>query len=134
MIILECFFAIDDLFSSYFSVFLIFKGLLVKEKRLFWCSILQCISEEIQVAVDREGSFSIEHMELFMINRFDDVAEGEDIWAKAKRACKIMRNFLEFSHHFGEKILDKLCDKFTNILVKNIKKESSMNIIHSCCA
>lgn len=115
--------------SSYCSVCLIFKGLIAKEKLdSFDVPFYTASSEEIQGVVDKEGSFSIDHMQLFAINHFADVVEGEDTWVKAERVCKVIRNFTELSHHFGEEILDKLCDKFANILVENIKKELPMNI------
>lgn len=127
VIILECFFV--GFISSYFSVCLTFKGLIAKEKLdSFDVPFYTASSEEIQVVVDKEGSFSIEHMQIFTINHFADVVEGEDTRAKTERFCKIIRNFTDFSNHFGEEILDKLCDKFSNILVENIKKELPMNI------
>ncbi|XP_059632286.1 probable caffeine synthase 4 [Cornus florida] len=81
--------------------------------------------EEVQNIVEREGSFGVEHLEIFQLEVADK--EERDKWAKGQKVAKRIRSFSEsfVSYQFGEEIMDKLYDKFTHLVVEDLAKEST---------
>ncbi|XP_077253507.1 putative methyltransferase TCM_000336 [Tasmannia lanceolata] len=76
--------------------------------------------EEIKGIVQREGSFTIECLEIFEIGRNDTngVRDGKSM-AMAVRA--IQESLIR--HHFGERIIDRLFERYGEILDKELAKE-----------
>ncbi|XP_031253800.1 probable caffeine synthase 2 [Pistacia vera] len=73
--------------------------------------------EEVKDIVNREGSFEIELLETFPIEMGD-----KEIWINGEKLAKDTRCLTEslVSNHFGEEILDKLYDKLSDVIVKDL--------------
>ncbi|XP_031255634.1 probable caffeine synthase 2 [Pistacia vera] len=73
--------------------------------------------KEVKNIVDREGSFELEVLETFPIEMGD-----KSVWSSDEKFIKNLRSFTEsmVSHHFGEEILDKLYDKFAQIVLQDL--------------
>ncbi|OMO76196.1 SAM dependent carboxyl methyltransferase [Corchorus olitorius] len=75
--------------------------------------------DEVEELVKKEGSFTIEFIELLDI----DLA---GVWSSPQAKVKTVRAFSEplISHQFGDKkVMDKLYDKVTEMLIEDYKKE-----------
>ncbi|KAJ0101402.1 hypothetical protein Patl1_06552 [Pistacia atlantica] len=73
--------------------------------------------KEVKNIVDREGSFELEVLETFPIEMGD-----KSVWSSDEKFIKNLRSFTEsmVSHHFGGEILDKLYDKFAQIVLQDL--------------
>lgn len=65
----------------------------------------------------REGSFELELLETFPIKIGD-----KSVWSSHEKLIKGRRSFTEpmVSHHFGVEIVDKLYDKFAQIVLQDL--------------
>lgn len=72
--------------------------------------------QEVRETVEKEGSFTMELLDKFVIEIGD-----ENTWENVEKLSKNIRAFTEsmISHHFGEEILDKLYDKFTQLSIQD---------------
>ncbi|KAG9453927.1 hypothetical protein H6P81_006831 [Aristolochia fimbriata] len=93
------------------------EGIIEKEKvDSFDVPYYTPFSEEIIEQVNKEGSFTLERLEIFSLDhRYDG---EEDIVAIAMKTAHNVRSFTEpvIASHFGDKILDRLYQKFAQIV------------------
>ncbi|CAL5366172.1 unnamed protein product [Camellia sinensis] len=77
--------------------------------------------EEVKDIVERDGSFTIDHMEGFELD-IPQMQEN-DKWVRVEKLAKAVRAFAEpiISNQFGHEIMDKLYDKFTYIVVSDLE-------------
>ncbi|EOY17884.1 SAM dependent carboxyl methyltransferase - like 10 [Theobroma cacao] len=84
--------------------------------------------EEIKYLVDKEGSLTIEFIDTIEL----EIGGPNGYWSSPESRIRGHRCFTEplLSHQFGERLMDKLYDKATQILVEDYKhgKEATKNI------
>nr|BAG84616.1 theobromine synthase [Camellia lutchuensis] len=87
--------------------------------------------EEVKDIVEREGSFTIDHMEGLELD--NPHMQEKDKWVRGAKLAKAVRAFTEpiISKQFGHEIMNKLYDKFTHIVVSELeaKKPKTTSII-----
>ena len=71
--------------------------------------------------VERDGSFTIDHIEGFDLDSVE--MQENDKWVRGEKFTKVVRAFSEpiISSQFGHEIMDKLYDKFTHIVVSDLE-------------
>nr|A0A6C0WX00.1 RecName: Full=3,7-dimethylxanthine N-methyltransferase CkTbS; AltName: Full=Theobromine synthase; Short=CkTbS [Camellia sinensis var. assamica]QIC50343.1 theobromine synthase [Camellia sinensis var. assamica] len=79
--------------------------------------------EEVKDIVERDGSFTIDHLEGFELDSLE--MQENDKWVRGDKFAKMVRAFTEpiISNQFGHEIMDKLYDKFTHIVVSDLEAE-----------
>ncbi|CAL5363782.1 unnamed protein product [Camellia sinensis] len=77
--------------------------------------------EEVKDIVERDGSFTIDHIEGFDLDSLE--MQENDKWVRGEKFTKVVRAFTEpiISNQFGHEIMDKLYDKFTHIVVSDLE-------------
>ncbi|XP_007009070.2 PREDICTED: probable caffeine synthase 2 [Theobroma cacao] len=84
--------------------------------------------EEIKHLVDKEGSLTIEFIDTIEL----EIGGPNGYWSSPESRIRGHRCFTEplLSHQFGERLMDKLYDRATQILVEDYKhgKEATKNI------
>ncbi|XP_058109219.1 probable methyltransferase ICS2 [Magnolia sinica] len=82
--------------------------------------------EEVGEVVEKEGSFEIDQLEMFELGVGDE--EEKDKWVNGEKVARNIRSFTEplISYHFGQEITERLFQKFTEIVVKDLAKERTM--------
>ncbi|GMP23332.1 hypothetical protein CsSME_00000965 [Camellia sinensis var. sinensis] len=77
--------------------------------------------EEVKDIVERDGSFTIDHMVGFELDT--PQMQENDKWVRVEKLAKAVRAFTEpiISNQFGHEIMDKLYDKFTYIVVSDLE-------------
>ncbi|KAF5960752.1 hypothetical protein HYC85_001961 [Camellia sinensis] len=77
--------------------------------------------EEVKDVVERDGSFTIDHMEGFERDTLQ--MQENDKWVRGEKLAKAVRAFTEpiISNQFGHEIMDKLYGKFTHIVVSDLE-------------
>ena len=77
--------------------------------------------EEIEEEVRREGSFELDQVEMFEIERSDGVKDMS-YGTKVARTVRAIQESM-ISHHFGEGIADTLFDNYGRLVDQEIAKE-----------
>lgn len=82
--------------------------------------------KEVQDVVEREGSFAIEHIDSFAVHVEGNLSIGE----KLGRRIRVFTESI-VAHHFGEKTMEKIYDKLTQLLVENlsIQAEPAVTVV-----
>ncbi|KAE8010525.1 hypothetical protein FH972_006892 [Carpinus fangiana] len=75
---------------------------------------------EIEEEVRKEGSFGLDRLEMFEIER--DQKDGENYGKAVARAVRAIQESM-ISHHFGEGILDSLFDNYERMVDEETAKE-----------
>lgn len=105
---------------------------LVEEEKLDTLNVpyYKASSEEVQGTVDEEGSFQIEHMEMFEVDA-GGTAPDEDSRSRGRKMAKHARSYTGsvISHHLGEEVMDKLYgEKLPIILGDDLAKGRRMGV------
>ncbi|GAB2285330.1 hypothetical protein Dimus_019784 [Dionaea muscipula] len=106
---------------------LVSEGLIDKEKvDSFNFPFYYAAQEEVETIVEKEGSFSIEHVETV---RLDVVMGLEEPWARAVNYASTVKSFTQslVSHHFGQEISDKVYDRLPHVVSAKMTKELTEN-------
>ncbi|PKI62502.1 hypothetical protein CRG98_017126 [Punica granatum] len=108
---------------------------LVEEEKLDTLNVPYYIAapEEVQLIVEQEGSFALEHLETITVERGSPLVEDEekeDPWTRGRKLAKNIRIFTDsiIQHHFGfgEEIMNKLYDEKLALLIgKDMSKGPS---------
>jgi hypothetical protein len=75
---------------------------------------------EIEDEVRKEGSFGLDRLEMFEIER--DEKDGENYGKAVARTVRAIQESM-ISHHFGEGILDSLFDNYGRMVDEEMAKE-----------
>ena len=77
--------------------------------------------EEVKDIVERDGSFTIDHLEGFELDSLE--MQENDKWVRGEKFATVARAFTEpiISNQFGHEIMDKLYEKFTHIVVSDLE-------------
>ncbi|CAL5363778.1 unnamed protein product [Camellia sinensis] len=81
--------------------------------------------EEVNDIVERDGSFTIDHMKGFELDSLH--MQENDKWVRGEKFAKVVRAFTKpiISNQFGHEIMDKLYDKFTHTVVSDLEAKLS---------
>ncbi|GAY40384.1 S-adenosyl-L-methionine-dependent methyltransferase superfamily protein [Citrus sinensis] len=98
---------------------------LIQEEKLdsFNVPVYAPSQKELKGIVSKEGSFELEQLETFPIN-FGDKNLSDKLFKNMRSVTESM-----ISHQFGEEILDKLYDKFTQISIEDMATNEEYKVL-----
>lgn len=81
-------------------------------------------AEELKLEVQKEGSFVMDRVEAFEIDRDAGGGESDDMVASGQRVAKSIRVVAEsmLESHFGKDIIDHLFQKYAELLGIHLSK------------